>query len=827
MNLNKKIILIIILSQILFYLLIESALPKFVVFENNKSFCSVVIPQKISGKERFAVNELNYFVKELTGINLEVKFDSDPLPEGNIILIGTYDNNTYINDLYNKGLLPKKTDLIGEEFIIRTLSNGTNKFLVVTANQDRSVIYGVYEVVENMIKSVTGFKVIDLDFNINRVETLAINDLNMRSKPFYPFRCAISNEDPTWLSRHRINVSGAEGVWTGTGIDDGLGSAFKYLTDPQFDDMQDETLQQRMSRMWNLKDRLWKLEDRGIEAYLFMYIMGEPTKALLANHPELLDAEVKYEGSRNGKYYQPISWTKPEARNLIKELVKSIVATYSPSLKGFHLRSWGWETRAPADNNEQMQKLLWDIYLDIIKSAHEIDPNFKFIISGYDAFWLRDSSRAYISKLPPGTVIMQKWGVDGEPSNNPETKEDYINTIGKTGQQLVIISHDVEEVMPLWMIEADLFAEGVRRYANIPNLKGLGGFTLQGEVGLSHLDRIVSAKLNWDPNEDCVDLMKNYLTSYYGSLSSEYILTSLRYNTKVLSSYFSDYGGTLSLTGKYGSGSRGYATRFWNLIGKDAVNDTLSIHSIKDIEYAKERLSSLLPTQQESANQMTQAKRQLYPASKQAESDYLDAIHIMKMWVRFFESRLRIIEAKEAGYKGEHPEQVKRKIISAVEYSKEIYNEISEIKDFVNVFNYTDYTARESLLALLNKEIEFLTNLDPLDIISSGSQHYDDIKESLSIDKLFVHPNPSSIGADFCYILGTRADEVIIKIYTISGRLVKIIDSASSKMGYNEELWDTRNEEGIKVANGTYIYKITVKKDDKKIEKIGKLSIVR
>lgn len=823
----KKNIYIIILSQILMFSFINSSVSDFAIFENNKTLCSVVVPEKSLDYEKFAANELNYFIEKFTGTTLELKFDSEKLPEGNSILIGTYENNKHIANLYNKGLLPRKADLSNEESIVRVIADGGRKLLVVTGNQNRSVIYGIYKLIEKMIESVTGFKNVDLDFNINLVESLVLEDLNIRSKPFYPFRCTISNEDPTWLSRHRINVSGAEGVWSGTGIDDGLGTAFKYVYVSQFDDMQDETMQQRLKRIWGLRDRLWQLDDRGIEPYLFMYVMGEPTKALMANHPEILDDEVQYSGSRNGKSYKPISWTKPEARALIKELVKSIVGTYSPALKGFHLRSWGWETRAPGSNNEQMQKLLWDIYLDIINSAREVDPNFKFIISGYDAFWLRDPDREYIAKLPPGTVIMQKWGIDGEPTNEPEIKEDYINAIGESGQQIVIISHDVEEVMPLWMIEADLFAEGVSKYSNIPNLTGLGGFTLQGESGLSNLDRIVSAHLNYDPNEDYVSLMRNYLASYYGTLSCDNILSSIRGNTKVLSDYFFDYAGTLSITGDYGNGSRGYATRFWNLIGKDAVKDTLSMLEIKKVEYAKERLTSLLPIQQESANQMAQAKSKLYPISKQAELDYLDAMHLMRMWVRFFESRLRLIEAKQSGLNGESVNQVKQKLTSSVEYSKEIKNEIADINDFVNVFGYTNNTAKESLITLLNKEIDFLESFDPQSIIKTQGHYNQSEQDSFSIQSLIVHPNPASVGTDFCYILGTNADNVTIKIYTISGRLIKVIENASSKKGYNEELWDTRSEEGDKVANGTYFYKMTMKKDDKKIEEIGKLSIIR
>jgi flagellar hook assembly protein FlgD len=97
----------------------------------------------------------------------------------------------------------------------------------------------------------------------------------------------------------------------------------------------------------------------------------------------------------------------------------------------------------------------------------------------------------------------------------------------------------------------------------------------------------------------------------------------------------------------------------------------------------------------------------------------------------------------------------------------------------------------------------------------------------LAIENLLIYPSPASVVATFCYELGSYADEVTITIYTISGRKVKSITGASARKGYNEEMWDTRNDDGNKVANGTYFYKMTVEKDNKKIQKIGKLSIVR
>lgn len=795
-----------------------------IIVQQNQPQCIIIAPENPTPQEKFAISELVTAVERFTGVTLKSMPDSEPLPTGNVILIGV--SNKYISELQGKRLLSRTADLPDEGYILSIVNHGGQNFIVAAANDEKGVIYGVYALVENMIERLTGMRPVDQDFNVKQNASLSIDITNIRSSPFYPLRCALSQEDPTWMSQHRLNISGAEGVWTGTGIDDGLGTAFKYVTDGQFDDMQDESFSKRLQRVSNLTTRLSSLKSKGIDSYLFMYVMGEPTKAMMENHPELLGDKVQYENSRNGEWYKPISWTNPETRAMIKKLVRSIVKTYSPWLTGFHLRSWGAETRAPAGNDEEQQKLLWDVYFDVISAAREVKPDFKFLISGYDESWLRDPKREYAAKLPSGTILMCKWGVDGEPTRDPEISVDYINSIGKTGLNILVFSHDVEEVMPLWMLEGDLFVDGVRKYANDSSLKSLGGFTIQGEVGFSHLDKIVSARIGWDPYEDYVSLMRNYLASYYGTAASSYILNSLRINSLAMSSYFSDLAGSLSLTGKYGNGSRSFAIRFWNLIGSTAVKDTLSIRDINIVEYSKERFNSLLPSQQESANEMNMARSLIYSASNKATIDYYDGLHLMRMWVRFFESRLCLIEALELGFQDASYEQITQKIQSAIEYSREMRAEISEINSFVKVFNYDDHSARMSLMDSIDQEIEFLENFDPASIIipeDSGSLR----EVNLSIKEVIVHPSPVRDRAIFCYRLTASADNVNITIYSIKGRKVRDIIGVSGKSGYNEHTWMSESDDGIRLATGVYIYKIVVKKGEEKAQAIGKLAIVR
>ena len=64
--------------------------------------------------------------------------------------------------------------------------------------------------------------------------------------------------------------------------------------------------------------------------------------------------------------------------------------------------------------------------------------------------------------------------------------------------------------MPFWMLEGDLFVQGVRQLANSPEVVGLSGFTVQGATeGLGYLDRLISAQINWDIQLDHMQLLHN------------------------------------------------------------------------------------------------------------------------------------------------------------------------------------------------------------------------------------------------------------------------------------------------------------------------------
>ncbi len=104
-------------------------------------------------------------------------------------------------------------------------------------------------------------------------------------------------------------------------------------------------------------------------------------------------------------------------------------------------------------------------------------------------------------------------------------------------------------------------------------------------------------------------------------------------------------------------------------------------------------------------------------------------------------------------------------------------------------------------------------------------------EKDLKIRNLLSYPNPMRRETQFCFELSRNA-QVVLKIYTLGGKAVREFSPVFGNIGFNlfPEIWDGTDNEGDRLANGVYLYKLvaraTVDNENKHAEKIGKLVIV-
>lgn len=94
---------------------------------------------------------------------------------------------------------------------------------------------------------------------------------------------------------------------------------------------------------------------------------------------------------------------------------------------------------------------------------------------------------------------------------------------------------------------------------------------------------------------------------------------------------------------------------------------------------------------------------------------------------------------------------------------------------------------------------------------------------------IYNYPNPFSDRTYFTFKLTRIPDQLKIRIYTLTGRLIKEISAESAQLKYDLNLieWDGRDQDGSLIGNGVYIYKIVLMSGTEQITRTQKLSVVR
>jgi hypothetical protein len=115
------------------------------------------------------------------------------------------------------------------------------------------------------------------------------------------------------------------------------------------------------------------------------------------------------------------------------------------------------------------------------------------------------------------------------------------------------------------------------------------------------------------------------------------------------------------------------------------------------------------------------------------------------------------------------------------------------------------------------------------------------VNDRFDVIRLANYPNPvlgktedpkNTGRTRFTYVLTDDAEEVNIKVYTVSGRLVRTFKNLPTGVGYHEfprtvYAWDCTDEQGFYLANGVYFYRISARQGNKTIEKIQKMAILK
>ncbi len=99
--------------------------------------------------------------------------------------------------------------------------------------------------------------------------------------------------------------------------------------------------------------------------------------------------------------------------------------------------------------------------------------------------------------------------------------------------------------------------------------------------------------------------------------------------------------------------------------------------------------------------------------------------------------------------------------------------------------------------------------------------------EKIIISEVVNFPNPFARETSFTFQTNQSGAEIEIKIYTLSGLIIRRIKGFQTSLGYNSVEWDGRDEDGDALANGVYLYKIILSNGRSRTEVIEKLVVLK
>lgn len=116
--------------------------------------------------------------------------------------------------------------------------------------------------------------------------------------------------------------------------------------------------------------------------------------------------------------------------------------------------------------------------------------------------------------------------------------------------------------------------------------------------------------------------------------------------------------------------------------------------------------------------------------------------------------------------------------------------------------------------------------------IASDATRTATVAGEFEIKNIANFPNPfvPGSGTHFAYYLTKGADEVSLKIYTITGRRILAVDTLDASVSFNEFHYDGYDADGEPLANGVYLYKFTARftnsqGDTIRKQKVGKIAV--
>ena len=160
----------------------------------------------------------------------------------------------------------------------------------------------------------------------------------------------------------------------------------------------------------------------------------------------------------------------------------------------------------------------------------------------------------------------------------------------------------------------------------------------------------------------------------------------------------------------------------------------------------------------------------------------------------------------------------------------------AETFDITSDFQYNEGSYQEGLIEFQLPDLwsgEHTVSVEAYDNLNNPNtgELVFSVTTTGGIREVANYPNPFETGTYFIFTLLQEPEEVEIKIFTVAGRLIRVLDDDHfdhpPRSGQNQVYWDGRDDQDDELANGVYLYKIIAKGQTGTVDAIGKAMLAR
>ena len=439
-----------------------------VIADSGKSDYRIVLSNEASPSEKHAANELQMFLKEISGATLPIVIDETSV-SGSEIILG---DNAHLRKLNAKIDFDK---LGNEGFTIRTVG----PHLVVVGGKLRGTMYGVYTFLEDYLGCRWFSSKVSHIPKRSRIEISPIDDdtqipiLEYR-EPFYT-----DAFDSDWAARNKMNSNSAH-------LDEQRGGKVMYSN------------------------------------FVHTFYPLLPPDQYFEEHPEYYS---EIDGKRTWERAQ-LCLTNPDVVRLATERVRQWIEE-SPQATIFSVsqNDWrGWcqcESCAKIDEHEESH--IGTVLHFVNQIAEEIEKEYPHIAIDTLAYQYTRMPPKYVRPRP--NVIVRLCSIEccfSHPLDTCEMNASFkadIEGWSKVSDRLYIwdyVTNFSHYIQPF--PNFDVLKPNIQFFAN-HGVKGIfeeGNYSGGGGGELAELRAYVMAKVLWNPDYDTQKAMNEFLVGYYG-----------------------------------------------------------------------------------------------------------------------------------------------------------------------------------------------------------------------------------------------------------------------------------------------------------------------